>query len=300
MAIRLVGLMLVRNEAWILGASARAALRFCDALAVMDHGSEDQTLSLIWDLQAVYGADRVIYGTTGGPDCGWLEMDLRQQLLEQGRRIGGTHWALIDADEILTANLVPLVREWCESVGPGEALEVPMLAAGPGLYQHRDDDSVWSRAWLSFLVGDRPDLAWRPAGDGYHHHHRLPYGVSPRPWRRGESKADGGVLHLQWASRRRIVAKHVWYRMLETIRYPGRMTADQLNEKYDAALSVGRHVDTPPEWWDGVDRFRIDLEAEPWYEFACREMWRAHGPEKFAGLNLHGLIRDAESPAKPA
>lgn len=288
--MKIVALMLVRNEAWILGASARAALGWCDELVILDHASADATLSELWVLSERYPGR--VHHAPWLPDGPWGEMAARDCLLGMARARNATHLALVDADEILTANLVEGIRERVSVLEPGEALEVPMLAVGPGLDQYRDDDSVWSRAWLSVVVADHPRLAWKPAADGYQHHHRLPHGVNPRVWRWQESKATGGAIHLQWASRRRIVAKHIWYRMMETVAYPDRMTAAALNEKYDAALATdgARYADLPAAWWQGYDRFRIDLDAAPWHEDECRRLYATHGPEKFAGLDLKGLV----------
>ena len=41
--MKLICLMPARNEDWIIGLSARAALMWCDELIVMDHASTDRT-----------------------------------------------------------------------------------------------------------------------------------------------------------------------------------------------------------------------------------------------------------------
>ena len=43
-------------------------------------------------------------------------------------------------------------------------------------------------------------------------------------------------MHLQFANKRRLLAKHVWYRMIEHLRWPGRTPVTVLNSKYDQAL----------------------------------------------------------------
>ncbi|HXO41397.1 MAG TPA: glycosyltransferase, partial [Thermoanaerobaculia bacterium] len=50
--MKLVGMMPVRNEDWVLGLSLRAALLFLDEVVVLDHGSSDGTPELLASIAA--------------------------------------------------------------------------------------------------------------------------------------------------------------------------------------------------------------------------------------------------------
>ena len=45
--MKLIGLMHVRDEQWVLGAALPAALRFVDEIVVLDHDSTDRTPAIV-------------------------------------------------------------------------------------------------------------------------------------------------------------------------------------------------------------------------------------------------------------
>ncbi|MDP9120530.1 MAG: glycosyltransferase family 2 protein, partial [Acidobacteriota bacterium] len=85
--MKLVGLMTVRNEEWVLGLSLRAALRFVDEMVVLDHASTDGTAALVERIAAEHpGRVRSLREV----DPVWREVAWRQRLLEAGRAAGAT------------------------------------------------------------------------------------------------------------------------------------------------------------------------------------------------------------------
>src|SRR5690606_36185766 len=117
----IVGLMKVRNEDWILGLSARAALRVCDKLVVLDHGSTDRTFEILAEVGAEH-RNRVKVMPWHDPV--FAEMAMYEHMLGLGREWGGTHFYLVDADEVLAAHMADVVRNTVLSLMPRE-------------YQHR-------------------------------------------------------------------------------------------------------------------------------------------------------------------
>ncbi|MFF4607536.1 glycosyltransferase family 2 protein [Streptomyces sp. NPDC001339] len=294
--MNLVGCMLVRNEAWVLDCSVRAALRWCDRVVVVDHASTDDTPELLRRIRAEVGADRLRIESWPDPSR-WDEMAQRQRLLELAREVGATHCALVDADEVLTANLLPHIRGWIEALAPGQVLDLPLIPVWRDLYHFRDDESEWCRHFVSIAVADRPNLHWTPApGDGYQHHHRAPRGavggMVPTPVVAWEG---GGLMHLQWACWERLLWKHRVYKMFEQLRWPDRQRVAELDAKYSRALDERgiRRSKVPDGWWKGHRPELIDLDHTPWYVEECRRLWTENGPEAFAGLNLWGWPADA-------
>ncbi len=317
--MKLIGLMLVRNEDWILGASMRAALQWVDELVIMDHASHDGTFDIInqvmtespwkvhyshWrpteekELKSIHPGSRTILNATPAAtwkaqvptadEAHWDEMTVRHEMLLLGRRFGGTHFAMIDADEILTANLVDRARTDVMRLIPGQVLEYPMLAMRT-LDEYQDDDTDWSKAFLSVAFADAPGLAWKPDVTGYHFHHRCPYGVQQPSVRPIASKFYGGVMHLQFADHRRLVAKHRYYKMLEVTRWPGRETVEAVDKKYSNAVQPPKKLTgMPPEWWRGIPKDAISLGEWPWHQGEADRLLAIHGIEKFKGLDLFG------------
>lgn len=282
--MKLVGLMLVRNEDWILGLSARVALSWVDSMVFLDHGSTDATAAILAALAAEYpGRVNVIREENEV----WREMDHRQRTLDVGRDLGGTHFATIDADEILTANMLPTVRSYVETLGPAQLLRTNMCAMWRGTHQYRQDNSVWSnRSDLVLAFGDRPNIGWR-AVNGYDHHQRAPLGTFPARMMPG-----GGVMHMQFADWRRLVAKHDYYRIIEHEKWPNKPVRE-INHMYSLATDERglKCAKAPITWWAPYQQWmhHLKLNTEPWHEKYCRERIDANGPEFFAGLSLSAL-----------
>ncbi len=285
--MKLIALMPARNEAWIIGLSLRVALRWCDEAVVLDHASTDETPAILAGIAEEHpGRVHILWESAPV----WQEMAHRQRLLNEGRARGGTHFALVDADEVLTGDLLPVVRQRVESLRPGRYLRSRMFCMWRGTDQYRDDRSVWSnRTDLALAFADCPGLCWR-ADNGYDHHHREPYGV-----RLGGVflNADGGVMHMQFASWRRLTAKHALYKMTERIRWPQKAVAE-IDAMYNMALDEsGLGLAAAPRgWWMPYRGLlpHLKLDHEPWQEAECRRLMELHGPEIFADLNLFEVV----------
>jgi glycosyltransferase involved in cell wall biosynthesis len=286
--VKLVALTICRNEDWILEFCLRSALTWADEVVVIDDGSEDDTKRIVGKLQAEYRGR--IHATRREHGEHWDEMAVRQQSLAIGRERGGTHFAIVDADEALTANTAKVVGGYFEKLESTQLLETPMLAMRT-LKHYQDDASVWSGAWLTIGFKDAPWLSWQPAVDGYQHHHRPPFGAArASAVRLHTSKAQGGAFHFQFANRRRLLAKHVLYRMVDHLRWPGRETVKDLNWKYDQALqNPARCSSVPVAWYEGLDPALILLDGEPWHEQEARRLLALHGSDAFKGLDLKGV-----------
>lgn len=278
--MKLIGLMCVRNEDWILRLSARAALAWCDELVVIDHESTDGTPGILANLERVT-VERVTGST-------WAEMSHRQRSLDLARKRGATHCAIVDADEVLTGNLVPWIREQIRNLESCTCLTLPMVPVWRSLWQRRADPCVWTRGIVSLAFRLEEHLAWRPQGDGYEHHHREPYGIKSHK----QPAVDGGVMHLQWASWRRVVAKHALYKVVERVRWPKKYTDADLDRIYGQALDeTGARLDqVPREWWDPYSEhmWHAHLDSVPWQEDEAR---RLYSPATMSGLNLFGVVK---------
>jgi hypothetical protein len=281
--MRLIGLMVVRNESWVLEASMKAALQWVDGLAIYLDRCTDNTVEIVKKIAK--GCKKDILVNESDPDAYWQEMDHRHKNLQDGRGMGGTHFAIIDADEILTSNLLPWVRGWCEELMPGQVLDLPMVAPWGNL----DFYSPNTRSVMTVAFMDKSDLGWAPRGEEkYHHHNRPPHGFTGRM--SPLSLEEGGCFHLQWASIQRKIWKDRHYMMTELLRwnYP----EDAINEKYHWWDKLPHGADlkaVPPGWWAGYDKSSIRPTQPSWYEWEVKKLIREHGRERFSKLSLFGL-----------
>jgi glycosyltransferase involved in cell wall biosynthesis len=282
--MNLTAIMPARNEGWVLGLSARAALKWCDSIVVLNHASRDETGAII-DAMAAEFPGRV-YGLHIEED-GWAEMSHRQQLLEFARALGSTHIAPVDADEVLAGDQLPTIRERIERLRPGQFCGIPMRNLHRSIHQYRADNSPFgSQAGTMLAFADHPTLNWH-AKNGYDHHQRSPYKAQQAAYFKGS-----GLLHLQFASWRRLLAKHAWYKCMERLKYPAKSTRD-IEKQYSLAPDESglKLAEVPVEWWTPYAEYmqHLDLDREPWQEAAVRQMVEQHGADTFAGLNLYGV-----------
>ena len=141
-------------------------------------------------------------------------------------------------------------------------------------------------------------------------------------------QGQGGTMHLWGASERRLKAKHALYKMTETLRWPDK-PRHEIDRMYSLAfdprlatsfsgcrqyridLAKARSVAgegapaqfdqvwiygrTPDAWWAPYQEWMpyLDIDAVPWQEQACRNLYAAHGAQRFSGLNLFDVAEAA-------
>ncbi len=295
--MKIVAIMPVRNEGWVLGLSARALLRWVDELVILDHCSNDKTDDIVRDIGKE--SDKfVVRVFEHNPK--WEEMRHRQRLLDTARRCGATHIVTIDADEVVSANLVPHMRDIVGEIPPGHVLQLPWITCRDSIFQqHRS--GIWAEQHASAAFVDEPKWYWK-SNDGYDFHQRAPL---PRPERPFQpiTHRGGGILHLQYSSRRRLLAKQALYKMTEVIRWPGRDSLAVINERYNwsvygAAYPLQANHQTvfdlapvPSDWWHGYEDLLqyLHIDAEPWQEAEVQRLIGEYGHAKFTGLDLFGV-----------
>lgn len=281
--MKITALFLVRNEERFLSHSLAAALRWCDAVDVLDHASTDGTA----DIVRAYPPSVVRYEREDNPE--WAEMDFRHRMGTGAAMRGATHLALVDADEIPTGNLLPKLRGFAADLQPGYSLVLPQVACWRGLGRFRcDTSSPYGRGVISLLIACHPGLdGWGAAKDGYQHHARAPKGVRGQfqPYRR---PSQGGVFHLQWIEWDRLLVKQARYILRDIVAYPGREPLERTLERYRPAIDEAglETAPVPPEWWEpyGGPPALAPAAAPPWFYEDGRRLWGLAPPTVRAAL----------------
>jgi hypothetical protein len=212
---------------------------------------------------------------------------------------GATHIAMIDADEILTANLIAGIRDQASCVAPGDMLTVPLYNLRGSLDRYHAN-GIWGNRWGSLVFRDTPDAHW--AGEQFHH--REPAGVKWKPWKPWGGHEQGGILHLWGVSEQRLIAKHALYKVTERLRFPAKPVREiermynLWRSKNDEVISYPnqwpdewKYADVPPAWWKHkVRNAGWSLFETPWQEAEVRRLVAEHGRETFQGLDLFGVV----------
>ncbi len=296
--MKLIGMMPVRNEAWCLGLSLRVALLWCDEVVVLLHACTDRSHEIAWE---VYRENEGRMHIVDWLTSTWEEMPQRQFLLEQARMNSATHLAIIDADEVLSGDLIRrngfgqgayFTRDGLQL---GQIMQLPGYNLRNGINQYHSN-GVWGNRWFSVAFADDPALSW--SGDRFHH--REPQGKKLTPYRPIQ-QGQGGIMHLWGASERRLRAKHACYKVTERLRFPSK-PAERIDNLYNLAItgsngpgygtpSTWTYNTVPESWWAPYSHLMkyLDVDAEPWQEEEVRSLVAEHGREKFAGLDLFGM-----------
>ena len=290
--MKLVGLMLARNEDWVIGLSARVALLWCDAIVVLLHNCTDTTAEILETIRWESELGRVIRRTCSSDH--WEEMALRQTMLEIARGMDATHLAMIDADEVLTGDLLPTIRKHVDQLGPGEILQVPQLCtretiSGPVVIS----SGMWARQNTPIAFGDSHLYHWA-ARDGYDHHQRNPLGIPYQPKMIHDDRSKG-VMHLQFSSYRRLLAKQFLYQLTDRRRWPNQST-DLIRNRYAPTVNEacsGEVELVPGSWWAPYSHLLkyLHVDREPWQESECKRLLE-QDPKLTAGLDDFGLMTE--------
>ncbi len=290
--MKIVAILPVRNEAWCLGLTARAILKWVDELVILDHCSTDGSDEIVYEISSESG--RIVRMFEFDPT--WEEMRHRQRLLDFARERDATHVVILDADEILTGNLLPDLRARVEqATQPMSVLQLPGYNLRGGIHQYHST-GIWAQRWFTVAFKDHPCAGW--SGDRLHHREPFPAYHTFQPIMQG----GGGVLHLWGASERRLAAKSALYKVNERLRWPAK-SVREIDSYYNFAMHASaskgtaftdqwKFANVPAAWWKGYEDLMqyLDVDAEPWQEAECRKLVKEYGRNHFAGLDLFGVV----------
>lgn len=296
--MKLIALIPVRNEDWVLAISLRAALRWCDEVVVLLHACTDRSAAIVGEVSRENPFRVTVLDDSGET---WNEMPQRQRMLQAARMNGATHIAIVDADEILTGNLIDGIKRDVSELPAGWLLELPGYNLRSSLTRYHTN-GIWGNRWFANIFVDHPSLSW--TGDQFHH--REPFGIKQRT-KFSYQHGNCGILHLWGASERRLIAKHRLYKITERLRWPEKPAAEiermyswatkgELGNPAYGTPETWTYAECPWEWWkpyadlvthvDKDANMYLDLHAVPWQEAECARLIALHGADKFTGLDL--------------
>lgn len=282
--MRIVATMPCRNDGWCLGLSLRVALLWCDAVVLLLHQCTDDSLAIAQEVATEeLGRVRIIF-----TDGEWDEMVHRQIMLSEARAMGATHIAIVDADEVATANLLsePRFASALLCMELGQMLQLPGYNLRDSLTTYHSS-GLWAHRWFSCVFRDTDAARW--SGDTFHH--REPHGVNWQPWQPIRQGA-GGILHLWGHDPKRIAAKHALYKITERLRWPNKPVGE-IDKMYSLWWDedTAERAATPASWWKGYEHLMhyLDLYREPW-QIAEAQRIVAANPSITRGLDLFEVI----------
>ena len=284
--MKIIALLPVRNEAWVLEHALTCLSAFCDTVIVSDQGSTDGSQEICRRFPKVN-----LLETPQGQTAGLLPKHARWRLLDAARQYDGNNllWCT-DADELISpASVRTFLAEHAGDLRAPRAIQCRYIHLWRNMRRFRHDLSPYGPKWKVVAVVDdrRMDYPRDPAAPPLHEP-RTPMDSDPHVL----SAGDLHLLHLQYAVWQRNQMKQAWYRSLE--RLDGRATAAEINEKYGITMApfFSRTKAVPPAWLDGLTLpdERVDLEPS-WHDGEMLRLFDQHGIEFFELLDIWHLPR---------
>ena len=282
--MKVIALLPVKNEAWVLPYTLACLSGFCDVILINDQQSEDNSREIAKRFPKVVWID--------SPDSKICEQ-ARWQLWDVARQYDGSNllWCT-DADELLSP---PRIRQFFDAerdrLTNGAVIESLYCHVWNGPTRYRAGLGVYSPYWKPVAIVDDRRLDYDRSRALPLHEERVP--IAPGAPRLREEQAP--VLHLQWLLPNRSQMRQAWYRCREWIQ--GERSARAINEFYAVTLPTWR-VPTEPipaGWLEGVTMPDASIDTEPsWQQADILGWFYTRGVEFFEPLEIWHvpLLRD--------
>lgn len=279
---KIVGLVPGRNEAPFLYQHLKALSFYVDAIVYLDDASDDNSIEVVKSIAAECKVERIIKKDK------WIrdEPGDRNRMLQEGRAIGGTHFVVVDADEMFTANCLDndFLRNFILTLKPGEKACMVWIQLWRSINEYRFDDSVWTWNYKDCIFCDDGQCSY---SSGFLHTSRSPHMENGTvTFIKGY---EYGLLHFQFVNWRNLLIKQGWYRCLEHIRNPSKSIAD-INALYAPSKDESnlRTAQSPKSWFANYIFFDPSLyqRAEGWREKEVLNWFAQYGKSFFADLDI--------------
>jgi hypothetical protein len=283
--MKVIALLPVRNEAWVLRHSLACLSAFADVVLVNDQNSDDGSTDIC------RGFPNVVLLESREPQ---ICEQARWTLWDVARDYEGSNliWCT-DADELVSPLLVrEFLRRDHDALAPGTVIDCRYYHAWNSPTRYRDTGWPYGPYWKAVAVVDDRRMNYERTRALPLHEERVPVDeASPRV-----NAEHVPVLHLQWLLPRRNQIRQAWYRCREWIQQE--RSVAEINSQYAVALP-SRDVATapiPPDWIADVTFPDLEVDREPsWQAREVLRWFEERGPVFFEPLEIWHVaeLRDA-------
>jgi hypothetical protein len=273
--MKVIALLPVRNEAWVLRHALSCLSAFCDVVLVGDQDSDDESRAISRSFPKVHlieSREALIC-----EQARWL-------LLDAARGYDGDNllWCT-DADELVSPGAVnAFLATNRDALVPGTTIETGYVHPWARIDRHRVNSYAYGPHWKAVALVDDRRVDYDRGERLPLHQPRVPDGALARL-----RATDVHVLHLQWLLTRRTQFRQAWYRCREFL--DGGKTAAQINARYAITLPdlSLRTAPTPAEWIDGLTFPDLSVDREPtWQERDVFRWFDERTPRFFEPLEI--------------
>lgn len=279
---KIIALIPMKNEERFIETTLRAIAPIADSIIVFDDQSTDDSISIVKQLQHQLPIEHIIERN----EWNYNETVYRQELLNEGRKRGGTHFICIDSDELFTSNFIDnhLLRKQIFSLAPGDKLNMAWIQLWRSLEQYRYDKSVWTNNYKVFAFAD----------DGVSNYdeqklHLLRHPLSLKGKTYSIPGYTYGLMHLQFVHWENLLLKQAWYRILEKVMNP-QVNEQQVNAKYAPSKDEKdlQMMLSPFSWFKNypfIHHSRIH-EEDNWRKQQVLGWFNEYGTDYFKNLDI--------------
>jgi hypothetical protein len=270
--MKVITLVPVKNEAWVLRCTLKNFLKFSDEVIILDDSSTDETVNIVKQFPHTQ-----IVSFTKQEE--FVNMSVRRrQLLELGREAGGTHFVFLDADELLTAN-PSILRDEMSKMSPGDTLLLPWINVF-----NKDTGPVYDASQIE----NYKDFIFCDDSQAIFSNQTL--SEARTPLSSGKRKilpfTTAHVLHLQHLAKVRNIYKQAWYRMQEHLE--GKRAPIRINATYNYTKNVKADIPKPINDAWTLEHWQLINQESPATEYQKRinSLFLKHGVEFFEPLDI--------------
>lgn len=240
--MKVVANVVLGNEACILKQVAPIWATYpIDEWVIFDDRSTDNTLDVLKE----YLSPRltIIRNDREGP---FHETYARDKMLEHSRSSGADYIIALDADELLSADMVGPLHEILKV---HDTHDIHYFWYNfVGTVKHRRNDPLYEQNWKSFIMPVKHTGSFKQYDQLNIHCARTAPISLPKAAAQG-----GGLLHFQSIDKEFYALKQLWYKHWEYVDLG--QSVETLNQKYDPVVNgLNFHeVETPEHIIDGID-----------------------------------------------
>lgn len=274
--MKIIALLPVKNEAWVLEHTLRCLSAFCDVVLVSDQQSTDGSREIARRFPKV-----VWVTSTESRIC----EQARWQLWDVARQYDGDNllWCT-DADELVSPSLIRAALERPDNgIRSGVVIETLYCHFWNGADRYRTGLGAYAPYWKPVAIVDNRRLDYDRSRALPLHEERVP--IPPGAIRVRAEHAP--VLHLQWLLPHRSQMRQAWYRCREWLQREH--SASEINRFYSVTLPRW-HVPTEPipaDWLQELTLPGTAVDREPsWQQAEILGWFDARGVEWFEPLEI--------------
>jgi glycosyltransferase involved in cell wall biosynthesis len=287
--MKVIGLMPVKNEDWILPYSLRALSDICDHIIVADHQSQDNTRQILRSFSKVDVIENKEPTHSNR---------IRWQLLDAARGYDGDNLILcVDADEIIPPNLwKQFITSSCSRFVSGAWLTFWWVQLWKSTTVYREDENIGSNSWKPIGFYDDRQATYDNRWVINDHTSRVP-GPAHTP---RICVKEAPLLHFQSVAWERNQTKQAWYACNELLHGQDSVWINERYANIKKNLSE-RLKPTPPEWFVELSIPPTLSETGPgWHLSEILAWFDQYGVERFEPLDIWHLASLRETFLKRA